>query len=109
MSVDKVKTLPIEDRQVGMAGRVAERWLTANLRDEHRITIYQGGKGVKNLPGLLRSFRDGKIKIGSVEPILDLGMKQGFDQVEIWSTNKVGLVNLDKWLREAGCETSGIW
>jgi hypothetical protein len=92
-----------------MAGRVAKRWLTANLRDEHRLTVYQSGKGVKNLPGMLRSFRDGKLKIGSVDPIRDLGIKLGFEQVEIWSADKTGLLNLDTWLREAGCETSGIW
>lgn len=92
-----------------MAGRVATRWLSANLRDEYRLTIYQSGKGVRNLPGLLRSFRDGKIKIGSVLPIKDLGIKLGFDQVEIWASDYAGMVNLDTWLRDAGCETSGIW
>lgn len=92
-----------------MAGRVAKRWLKANLRDEYRLTVFQSGKGVKNLPGLLRSFRDGKIKIGSVLPIRDLGIKLGFDQVDIWSSDKEHLIELDTWLRNAGCETSGIW
>ena len=96
-------------RRVAMAKRLARRWVQANVRPEYRVTVYMGPKGLRNLPGLLRSFRDGKLKVGSVDPVTDLGIKAGFDHVEIWSADRKGLVALDSWLREVGCETTGVW
>ena len=96
-------------RRVAMAKRLARRWIKANVRPEYRITVYMGPKGLRNLPGLLRSFRDGKIKVGSVDPVRNLGVKAGFDHVELWSANREGLVELDEWLQAVGCETTGVW
>ncbi len=96
-------------RRVAMAKRLARKWVEANAAAEYRMTVYRGAKEVRNLPGLLRSFRDGKIKIGSVAPITDLGLKTGFDQITIWSGDREGLIKLDSWLRQAGCETTGVW
>jgi len=97
------------ESRVVMAKVVAERWLNARTRDEHRLTVYYGPKEIKNLPGLLRSFRDAKLKIGSIDPIPDLGIQEEFDSITIWSSDRVGLVHLREWVEERGCETSGIW
>jgi hypothetical protein len=97
------------ESRVVMAKIVAGRWLDARTRDEHRLKVYYGPREIKNLPGLLRSFRDEKLKIGSIDPIPDLGIQEEFDSITIWSTDRVGLVHLREWFEERGCETSGIW
>lgn len=97
------------ERKVVMARLVAERWLAARTHPEYRLKVYYGPKEIKNLPGLLRSFRDAKLKIGSVDPIEDLGIREDFDHFVIWSSDRTGLVQLREWFEERGCETSGIW
>ena len=97
------------DHLVGMVRRVASRWVESNVHDEYRLTVYQSVSFVRNLPMMLKSFRDGRIRVGSIEPIRDLGIRVGFDQLELWSADREGLVALDGWLRKAGCETTGIW
>lgn len=93
-----------------MAKSVARKWLTKHARTEYRLSIYSGASGkVRNLPSLLKSFRDGKIKMGSVIPIGDLGIKEGFDNLVVWSSNREALVSLENWLNERSIETSGIW
>ena len=94
---------------VGLARKVATRWLTANAHAEYRLTVYQSANPVKNLPAMLRLFRDGRMKIGSVNPIKDLGVKVGFDHLDVWTAAREGLVALDKWFQDHGCETSGVW
>lgn len=95
--------------RVCMAKRVAESWLAAHARPEYRITVYAGGENVRHLPSLLRAFRDNKTRIGSLDPLEDLGINTGFDQVTIWSQSREGMLELDGWLRKRGCETTGIW
>jgi len=95
--------------RVCMAKRVATAWLEQHAHPEYRITVYAGSENLKNLPGLLRAFRDNKMRIGSIKPLDDLGITQGFDQVTIWSKDKTGMLDLDEWLQEKGCETTGIW
>lgn len=94
---------------VDLAHKVATRWLEANVRDEYRLTVYQPANPIKNLPAMLRSFRDGRAKIGSITSIPDLGIRVGMDHLDVWSTNHKGLVELDAWFQKHGCETSGIW
>ena len=94
---------------VDLARKVAARWIASNVRDEHRITVYQASNPLRNLPSMLRAFRDGRFKLGSVGPIKDLGVRVGFDHLEVWSADRVGLLALDGWLQKRGCETSGIW
>jgi len=95
--------------RVCMAKRVATAWLGKHAHPEYRITVYAGSENLKNLPGLLRAFRDNKTKIGSVVPLDDMGIEPGFDRVTIWSKNREGMVELDTWLQSKGCETTGIW
>ena len=92
-----------------MAKLVAKRWLKARAKAEFRLKVYAGAKEIRGLPNLLRSFRDGKLKIGSVEPIRDLGIQEEFDHFTIWSSDRGGLVALKEWFETRGCETSGVW
>ena len=97
-------------KRVLMAKRLAKRWVLQKARPEYRLTIYRSAnRELRNLPDLLKSFRDGKIKMAGVEPIRDLGVKAGFDHCEIWTTDKDKLKELDAWFQKMGCETTGVW
>ncbi len=96
-------------KRVAMAKRVASQWLTRHARPEYRITVYAGSEEIRNLPGLLRAFRDGRTKVAGIEPIKDLGIEASFDRMTIWSSDYEGMTKLDEWLTKRGCETTGIW
>jgi len=95
--------------RVVMAKLIAARWLESMVHPEYRMAVYYGPRDIKNLPNLLRSFRDGKLKVGSVDPIPDLGIREEFDHLVIWSSEREGLLKLQGWFEERECETSGIW
>jgi len=93
-----------------MAKEVARRWLSRLAREEHRLRIlYGAARETRNLPNLLRSFRDRKATFPGIDPIRDLGILEGFDFVEVWSKDRVGLEKLRDWFEGRGHETSGIW
>lgn len=92
-----------------MARSLARRWIVAQAHPEHRVTIYYAGAEMRGLPKLLRSFRDAKLKIGSVDPIADLGVQEDFDSVTIWSADRDALVKLASWFEQHNYETSGVW
>ena len=97
-------------KRVLMARRLAKKWVLRKARPEYRLTIYRSAtRDLRNLPDLLKSFRDGKVRIGDVDPISDLGVNPGFDNCEIWTTDKEKLKKLDAWFQKVGCETTGIW
>jgi len=97
------------ERRILMARNLAKRWLEAEVRPEHRLTIYYVGKEVRRLPDVLRGFRDAKLKIGSVDPIPDLGITEGFDCVTVWSSNREALLQLASWFESHRYETTGVW
>lgn len=97
------------ERRVVMARNVAARWLTARAQPLHWLTVYYGARDIKNLPGLMRSFRDERVRLGSMQAIHDLGIREEFDHFVVWSSDREGLVSLSHWLEDRGCETSGIW
>jgi hypothetical protein len=93
-----------------MAKALAKRWVEENAHPEFRLKVYRSAaKELKNLPGLLRSFRDGKLKIAGIDPIEDLGIQPGFDHLIVWSSDRESLVRLDEWFHKSGCETTGVW
>jgi len=102
-------TRKASERRVVMAKRLAQRWVKDRARPEHRLTVYYGSQHIKNLTGLLRSFRDEKLRIGSVEPITDLGIKDSIDSLTLWSSDREGLLALNKWFEARDFETSGVW
>ena len=98
-----------ESKHIRMTRRVAERWLRAVSFPEYRVRVLYGTREIRNLPGLLHSFRDGKIAMADVPLVEDLGVKDGADCLELWSRDKEGLKALTAWFEKRGFETSGIW
>ena len=96
-------------RRVVMARMVAERWLAAHTRPEYRLKVYYGTREIRNVTALLRSFRDEKLRIGTIEPITDLGIQEEFDHLVVWSSHREGLQQLQAWFEARGCETTGVW
>lgn len=96
------------EKRIGMARAIARRWLEDRAKGEYRFKVYSSGAN-RNLPGLLKAFRDGKTLLSDVPPIPDLGIQTGFDYVSVWSGNRVAMVQLNRWLEDQGMATTGIW
>lgn len=100
-------------KRVVMAKSVAKRWLADASQPMYRMTVYESGasKPVKVLSGLLRSFRDGRLVLGGVGTIPDLGVRDGdaMGSITIWSSNHEALLALDQWLNKHNYSTTGIW
>lgn len=103
-----MKKTPSEHRIV-MARNMAKRWIFAQTHPEHQFTAYYNNRDAKGIPNVLRSFRDSKLKIGSVPAIPDLGVHEDFESCTMWSADRDGLVKLAAWFEEHGYETSGVW
>lgn len=101
--------MPDSEKRVVMAKDVARRWLGRLATSEHRLKILYGVREEKKLPNLLRSFRDRKATFADVPFIEDMGVKEGFDYVEVWSSDRDGLMKLRDWFEKRGYETTGIW
>jgi len=99
----------LPEKKVLMTRRVAERWLRAVMYPEYRFKVLYSGKDFHNMVGMMHSFRDGKIAVSGVPQIADLGVKDGFDGLEVWSKDHDGLVALQGWFEKRGFETTGIW
>jgi hypothetical protein len=97
------------ERRVIMAKSLARQWLRKQATEEYRLKVYFGAIEIRNLPGLLRSLRDAKIRMAGVEPITDMGIEEGFDSITLWSGNRTSLINLKDWFEKRGFETTGIW
>lgn len=94
--------------RVVMAKSVAEKWLLKEATPEYRLTVYNCGKEDKNLPMLLRSYRDSRLRLGGLNPITDMGMKDQGDRVVLWSTNKEAMTALANWFDKHNYENSGL-
>lgn len=94
--------------RVIMARDVAARWLTKEATPEYRVTVYNIGKEDKNLPMLLRSYRDARIKLGGMMPIPDMGMKDLGDRIVLWSNNRQAMTDLANWFDKHNYENSGL-
>jgi hypothetical protein len=97
------------EKRVVVAKWVAGRWIRRLAHPEYRLKILYGARGIRNLPNLLRSFRDGKVALEDIQQISDLGIKESFDSLEIWSRNREPLVQLKDWFEKRGLETTGVW
>ena len=98
-----------ESKRVLMTRRVAERWLRAIALPEYRFKVLYGAKEIRNLPSLLYSFRDGKVAMKEVTRVADLGVREGFDGIDLWSKDREALMSLQSWFEKRGFETTGIW
>jgi len=93
-----------------MAKLVATKWLTKNANVEYRLTAYHSDtRLLRTLPSLMRSYRDGRVKLGSLQPLPDLGVKENGDGVALWSSDADKLAALQGWLEKRGYDTTGVW
>lgn len=97
------------EKKVVMARRVARRWVASIAAPEYRLRILYGAREIRQLPNLLRSFRDGKVAMEGVSALPDMGIKEHFDALEVWSRNREALAKLQGWFETRGFETSGVW
>ena len=97
------------EKRVVMAKRVAARWITRKAQAEHRFSVLLGGRDIRNLPNLLRSYRDGKVALSEVTPCADLGIIDNGDSLTLWSNNREAMLNLKDWFEVRGFETTGVW
>lgn len=101
--------------RVVMARDVARRWLQKAGQIEYRFSIYGLGPlgGAKRFASVLRSWRDGKIRVsgvgGSIPSIPDLGVREFEDGVEVWSSDHTAMARLAKWADARDLETTFIW
>jgi hypothetical protein len=99
----------VTEKRIVMPKNVARRWLSRVAQVEYRFKVLLGTKEIRNLPGLLRSFRDRKVGMAGVSPLPDLGVKENFDFIEVWSTDHDGVMRLKDWFEKRGFETTGVW
>jgi len=96
--------------RVVLARTVARRWLEAQARPEYRVKVFfNGERDGRGVGKLLHLYRDGKTKVGGVEPILDLGIREEFDHLVLWSEDQEAMVRLSEWFEKKGYETTGVW
>jgi len=93
--------------RVVMSKEVARNWLQKQARPEYRIRVFNPAG--KDYPSVLRSFRDGKLKLAGVVPLPDLGIKEEADSFYVWSSDQSSMKTLQEFFRKRGLETSWIW
>ena len=94
-------------RRVVMTKKVARQWLLAQAKPEYRFRVFN--PNAKDYPSVLRSFRDGKLRLASVEPLPDLGLSEDFEGFYVWSSDRDSLKTLERWFARRGLETNWIW
>lgn len=97
------------EKQVVMVKTVARKWLSKMARAEYRIRVVHSSREYRNLPNLLRAFRDGKVRIAGLRTVADMGVREEFDFVEVWSKDYAGISKLGEWFERQGFDTTGIW
>lgn len=103
--------IKLKEKRILLAKRIARKYIQKIAKAEYRFDVFystiDSGK-VKRLPELLRSFRDGKVKIENIPYIPDLGMEEALDKITLWSADGTLLRVLHQWLEGKGLETTGL-
>ena len=98
------------ERRIVMAKLVARKWLAKNASTEYRLTAYHSdNRLLSRLASLMRSFRDGRIRLGSLAVISDLGVREEGDGVTIWASDPDKMAALQGWLEKKGYDTTGVF
>lgn len=97
------------EKQVFMSKAVAHRWLKKEASAYYQVTIFTQQKHPRIIANLLRSSRDDKLRVNNMEPIKDLGVKESFDGVTLWSRNQDKLTKLATWFESKGYDTTGVF
>jgi hypothetical protein len=99
-----------------MAKAIASRWLEGLTSREFRFNIFGFANHVKakKFASSLRLIRDKQQRQASegeahIPAIMDLGVRERGDVVEVWSSNLEGLRKLAKWADAVGLSTDFIW
>lgn len=100
-------TLPTH-RRVVLARTVASRYLSDVSQPEYRLTILLGSDDRRNAPGILVGLRDGRLKLGGITAPPDMGVREEFDSVVLWSSDADALGKIAGWFESRGFETSGV-
>ena len=98
-------------QRVAMAKAGASRCVSDISRGEYRFSMFGFGTSgeSRKFSSLLKSWRDGKVRVASLSPIPDLGVKDMGDHVEVWSSDQIGLAKLSKWVESRGLDSTFIW
>lgn len=94
-------------KRIIMAKEVAGEWIRRRSSPEYRMRIFCGSSN--NLFGLLKYFRDGNVAISGLDRVKDMGIKDHFEYVEVWSCDRDGMLKLSNWLSSKNIENTGIW
>ena len=97
------------EKRVVMARRVARKWVRRLATAEYRFSVLYGVRDHRYIAGLLRSQRDGKISMESVPTVADLGIRENFDSLTLWSADRTAMLALQGWFEKRGFETTGVW
>ncbi len=95
-------------KRVLMAKRVACNWIQKHATEEYRVRVYPSLETRTNLPSWLRSFREGRSKLGSVKPF-DFAVEENPDHLTVRSRDYESMKTLIAKIEEMGFETTGIW
>jgi len=95
-------------RRVVLARAIAARYLTEVSRPEYRLSILTGSDERVHVPSMLAGLRDGRLKFGSVDAPVDIGIREEFDSVAVWSPDADTLRKIAAWFESRGFETSGV-
>lgn len=100
-----------EDRNkvVIMRRKVALKWLKSRSKPYFQVTIYNRENSSKKTASLLRSIRDKKFSVKGMDAIEDLGVRESFDGVTLWSSDRKSLKKLTAWFEKRNYETTGVW
>lgn len=110
LSVSLGMAQPIQkERRVVMARRVAAAWIQKIAQTEYRFEVLAGAADLRNIPNMLRSFRDGKVAMSGIPQIPDLGLLEQGDSLALWSKDRTAILALKNWFEAKGFETSGVW
>lgn len=93
-------------KRVIISKSVATRWLQDKATPEYRFYVMASPR---YFTSLLRSFRDGKLRLASVKPLPDLGLQESSQGFYVWSSNLEGLKSLQEYFAKYNIETSWIW
>jgi len=96
------------ERRVIMAKTLAKEWLQKNATAEYRFRVYHNGDSMAYVH-LLRSFRDGRLRLAGVEKLPDLGVKEEVGGMTVWSSDWKSVMSLKDFFEKKGMETSWIW
>lgn len=95
-------------RRVVLARAIATRYLTEVSRPEYRLSILTGSDDRFHIPSLMAGLRDGRLKLGGMSAPPDLGVREEFDSVVVWSSDSNSLGKIARWFETRGFETSGV-